>query len=52
MIQSFYKDKDLTDPLFDEDEFDELENHDIKKVVFDTMNLSKALMKKIYNILY
>ena len=52
MIRSFYEDKDLTIPLFGEDEFDELENQDIKKIVFDITISFKALMKKIYNILY
>jgi len=33
MIKSFYKDSDLTEKLFSEDEFDTLEHNDIKKVV-------------------
>ena len=52
MIKSFYKDKDLLIPLFGEDEFDELENQDLKKIVLVTTILSRDLMKKIYNILY
>ena len=34
MIKSFFKDKNLSEPLFSEDKFDEMENQDIKKVVF------------------
>jgi hypothetical protein len=33
VIRSFFKNKDLTEPLFTQDEYDELESRDIKKVV-------------------
>jgi hypothetical protein len=34
MIKSFYVDRELSEPLFSQDKFDELDNHDIKKVVY------------------
>ena len=34
MIKSFFADDKLQEPLFDQDKFDELDNHDIKKVVY------------------
>jgi len=58
MIRSFYEDKDLTTPLFDEKKFDELENHDIKKVVlrynelfeaFNEENIQYTILEEFYN---
>lgn len=34
MIKSFFADDKLQEPLFNQDKFDELDNHDIKKVVY------------------
>lgn len=33
IIRSFFRDKDMTQEYFPQDEFDELENHDIKNIV-------------------
>ena len=35
MIKSFYKDKDLNEVLFSEEIYDQLEDHDIKKYIFN-----------------
>jgi hypothetical protein len=58
MIKSFYKDKQLSEPLFSENKFDELENHDIKKVVviynelfesFNEENIQYTILEDFYN---
>ena len=58
MIKSFYKDKDLLIPLFGEDEFDELENQDLKKIVlrynelfqnFSEENIQYTILEDFYN---
>ena len=58
MIKSFYKDKDLLIPLFGEDEFDELENQDLKKIVsryndvfksFNEENIQYTILEDFYN---
>ena len=58
MIKSFYKDKDLLIPLFGEDEFDQLENQDLKKIVsryndvfksFNEENIQYTILEDFYN---
>jgi hypothetical protein len=58
MIKSFFKDKDLLIPLFGEDEFDELENQDLKRIVsvyndifqnFSEENIQHTILEDFYN---
>ena len=58
MIKSFFKDKDLLIPLFGEDEFDELENQDLKRIVsvyndifqdFNEENIQYTILEDFYN---
>jgi hypothetical protein len=58
MIKSFFKDKNLSEPLFSEDKFDEMENQDIKKVVFkynevfesfSEENIQYTILEDFYN---
>lgn len=58
MIKSFFKDKDLLIPLFGEDEFDELENQDLKRIVsvyndifqdFNEENIQHTILEDFYN---
>ena len=34
MIKSFYSDKEMRNPLFDENKFDELDDYDLKKIIY------------------
>jgi len=58
MIKSFFADDKLQEPLFNEDKFDELDNHDIKKVVykyneifegFSEENIQYTILEDFYN---
>lgn len=58
MIKSFFKDKGLSQPLFPEDVFDELEDYDIKNVIhkynsifqgFDEENVQYTILEDFYN---
>ena len=58
MIKSFYVDSELSEPLFSQDKFDELDNHDIKKVVykyneifesFSEENIQYTILEDFYN---
>ena len=58
MIKSFFADDKLQEPLFNQDKFDELDNHDIKKVVykyneifegFSEENIQYTILEDFYN---
>lgn len=58
MIKSFYKDKDLSQVLFNEESYDELEDHDIKKYIlnynhiftaFDEENIQYTILEDFYS---
>ena len=58
MIHSFYKDKELTEKMYTESEFDDLENADIKNVVykyneifesFSEENIQYTILEDFYN---
>ena len=58
MIKSFYVDSELSEPLFSQGKFDELDNHDIKKVVykyneifesFSEENIQYTILEDFYN---
>ena len=58
MIKSFYKDKDLLIPLFSQNEFDELEHQDLKRVIniyndiflgFNEENIQHTILEDFYN---
>lgn len=58
MIKSFFKDKDFTKPLFDEEVFDQLEEYDIKNVIniynnvfisFQEENVQYTILEDFYN---
>ena len=58
MIKSFFADDKLQEPLFNQDKFDELDNHDIKKVVykyneifegFSEGNIQYTILEDFYN---
>jgi hypothetical protein len=42
IIRSFFRDKDMTQEYFPQDEFDELENHDIKNIVHNYNEIFSA----------
>ena len=46
MYNSLYKDKDLKDRFFSEDEFDELENKDVSEIIEIYNNMSKDFSEK------
>lgn len=61
MYNSLYKDKDLKDRFFSEDEFDELENKDVSEIIeiynnmskdFSEKNLKKVALSSFYLSLY
>lgn len=58
MIKSFYKDADMKTELFSEEVFDELENYDIKKIIFtyneifqsfSEENIQYTILEDFYN---
>lgn len=58
MIKSFFKDNNLSKPLFPEDVFDQLEDYDIKNVIhkynsifqsFDEENVQYTILEDFYN---
>jgi hypothetical protein len=58
MIKSFYKDKNLNKVLFSEEIYDELEDHDIKKYIFNynqifegftEENIQYTILEEFYN---
>lgn len=58
MIKSFYKDKDLNEVLFSEEVYDELEDYDIKKYIFNynqifegftEENIQYTILEDFYN---
>ena len=58
MIKSFYKDKNLNEVLFSEEIYDELEDHDIKKYIFNynqifegftEENIQYTILEEFYN---
>lgn len=58
MINSFFKDRGLSDPLFPEDVFDELEDYDIKNIIhqynnvfenFSEENIQYTILEDFYN---
>ena len=46
IIKSFYKNQELTEQLFTQDEYDELESHDIKKVVLKYNELFESFSEE------
>ena len=46
MIRSFYKDKNLNEVLFSEEVYDELEDHDIKKYIFNYNEIFKGFTEE------
>jgi hypothetical protein len=58
MIRSFYKDRDMSKELFDEDSFDDLRNQDVKKIIFlyndifksfNEENIQYTILEDFYN---
>ncbi|NCF43032.1 MAG: hypothetical protein GWP32_09185 [Bacteroidetes bacterium] len=58
MIKSFFSDIDMKKPLFSQDKFDELDNHDIKVVInryneifesFNEENIQYTILEDFYN---